>query len=176
MGLPPERTRKMAFRRQAEPGRQDALRRARRLAQRYLRFGVRSTAELRAYLTTRQLAEPLIDALLAKYVRDGVLDDRACAKLLATCLADQGYAWGAVREQLLAKGLDAELVDQTLEPLKACLDDAARARALVQTRLRGASRTDTRVRARVARLLSQRGFDSDLIDRVLADTFTAFSE
>ena len=147
----------------------DDPRRALVLARRYVRFGTRSIAEVRTYLQQQHVPQRLIERLIADCSREGLLDDRACAKLLATHLADRGYAWATIHEQLLAKGLDQRLVTQVLAPLEARADDATRARALV-VQLRG-RRREHRPRNRVARFLAQRGFDSELIDRVLAESF-----
>jgi SOS response regulatory protein OraA/RecX len=155
-------------------------RRALALARRYVRFGTRSTAEVRTYLQQQHVPQRLIERLIADWSREGLLDDRACAKLLATHLADRGYAWATIHEQLLAKGLDQDLVTQVIAPLEARADDATRARALV-VQLRGrrrehrprnlpASRRSAQA-GRVARFLAQRGFDSELIDRVLTESF-----
>ena len=113
--------------------------------------------------------DPLIEPILDESVRRGWLDDQAAAKLLATHLADQGYAWNAVAERLLKKGFDAQLVRQLLRPLKRHADEAERARVVVAARLRGRSAHDPRLRTQLARALARRGFDSDLIERVLAD-------
>ena len=151
-------------------------RRALALARRYLRFGTRSTAQLLVYLQEHRIPARLIETLITDCTRDGLLDDRACAKLWATSLADRGYAWAAIREQLLAKGLAEGLVTQVIALLQARASDEVRARAVVQERVRGRAGNDQRLRARVARFLSQRGFDSGLIDRVLTEALGPTSD
>jgi len=147
--------------------------RALRLARRYLRFGTRSTAQLRAFLRTRYVPEGLIESVTATCLRERLLDDRACATLWANTLAERGYAVAAVREQLLAKGLDTTLVKQVLARLCTHADDAQRARLVVQTYVRRHAEPGRR---RLARLLSQRGFDADLIEQILAESFGLPSE
>jgi SOS response regulatory protein OraA/RecX len=145
--------------------------RAARLAQRYLRYGTRSAAELRAYLKTRHVPDRLIERLISECSQKGLVDDRACAKLWATTLADRGYAWVAIHQQLVAKGLNERLITEIITPLQRRADDEARARAAVQDRLRGVPQARHPAQAgRLAQLLSRRGFDSDLIVRVLAQT------
>jgi len=113
---------------------------------------------------------------MAEYVDRGLVDDRVCAKLWASTLAERGYAWAAIRERLVTKGLDEPLITQVLTPLQAYADDATRARDLAQrhlarrTHVQRAARGKDR-RSHVARLLAQRGFDSELIDRVLTESF-----
>ncbi|MBI3088427.1 MAG: RecX family transcriptional regulator [Candidatus Omnitrophica bacterium] len=140
---------------------------------------MRSAHELRAHLQASRVPERAGASIVAACARQGLVDDRACAKLWATRLADRGYAWAAVREQLLEKGLEPRLVAQVLAPLAAREPDASRARLLLEReRDRGrASRrrlprhsTEWRgLRARWARLLARRGFEPDLIAQVLAD-------
>jgi len=130
------------------------------LARRWLRFGTRSTAELRTYLRGKQVPPALIPGVVQRAGAAGLVDDRACAALWATRLADQGYAREAIRRRLEAKGLAIPLQD----------DDESRAREVVQRVLRRPQTLQgLRLRRRLARLLAQRGFDSDLIDRVLAE-------
>jgi len=137
------------------------------LARRYLRFGARSTAQLRAHLEAHSLPASSIEDVLAACARRGWLDDAACAKLWVTMLAERGYAWAAIRDQLLTKGLNAGLIDRALQPLHSLADDERRARQLIQHRLRGRAIRTAQVRAQMARLLARRGFDRDLIEQLV---------
>ena len=152
----------------AKPSRgwDDPAARAWGLARRWLRFGTRSTAELRTYLRSQQVPHALIPVVVQRAGAAGLVDDRACAALWATRLADQGYAREAIRRRLEAKGL-------AIPPLQ---DDESRAREVVQRVLRRPQAVrGLRLRRRLARLLAQRGFDSDLIDRVLTESFESLS-
>ena len=142
----------------------DSVTRARQLARRYLRCGTRATAQLYAYLKARDIPVNAIRLIVAESTRQGMLDDHACATLWAVHLADQGYAWDAVQERLLTKGLEAAVVRQVIAPLRAEADDGRRARSFVRQRLGQRGAFD---RQRVGRWLAQRGFDTELIDRVL---------
>jgi len=150
----------------------DDVRRARMLVRRYLRFGTRSTAEVRAYLEARHVSDSTSRALIAECVRHGWLDDRLSATLWATRLCDQGYAWPAIRERLRAKGFNEQLISTVFRPLQRDADDETRARALAQARSRRMPPDDPRL----ARWLARRGFDADLITRVLAEAFTPSSD
>lgn len=150
-----------------------------RLARRYVRYSPRSTAHLRAYLQDRGVAHHIVQAVVVEAIRKGWLGDRACAKLWARHFADRGYARAAIQERLHLKGFEAQVVSDILASLQPHADDATRAREVVCATLqrwrgrRPASRGDhdQRARLRVARVLAQRGFDSDLIDRVLTESF-----
>ena len=159
----------------SKPPPRDEAGRARRLARRYLRFGVRSIHETRTHLQAAGIPARTIASVLVACARQDLVDDRACAKLWAARLADRGYAWGAVREQLLEKGLDPRVVTQVLAPLAARDPDASRARLLLEREIDRARAARTRasrrgLHARWARLLARRGFEPDLIDQVLADS------
>lgn len=140
-----------------------------RLARRYLRFGTRSRAQLRRYLTTRNVPEPVMERLLAICAREGLVDDRAGARLWAATLADRGYAQAAIRHQLSERGFDDTAIDQALNALHRHGDDEERARLAAAAAWQRASGSPIQRRASVARRLARRGFDSDLIGRLLAD-------
>jgi len=95
------------------------------------------------------------------------LDDRACAELWADHWARRGYAWSAIRLKLSEKGLDAHAIAHAASRLGTASSDDERARRIVTQHLRpGEGR---RQQARLGRMLASRGFDQDLIERVLSE-------
>jgi SOS response regulatory protein OraA/RecX len=136
-----------------------------------VRFGTRSAAEVQAYLTARRVSDATSRTLMAECARQRLVDDRASAKLWATRLGDQGYAWPVIRQRLRDKGFDEQLIHDVLRPLQRDADDDTRARALARARSRRIPPGDPRL----ARWLARRGFDADLIDRVLAEFSTSSS-
>lgn len=145
------------------------------MAFRYLRSGTRSTAQLRAHLAARETPGRLIERLVVECSRKGWLDDRACARLWATTLAERGYAQAAIRSQLADKGLEPSLINQAVAAQVADTDEM-RARAIAQAQVRGRSRRDRRLRSRLVRRLSSRGFDAESIDRILTDSLGPLPE
>ena len=141
-----------------------SLERARKLAQRYLRYGSRSTAELTAHLAARDLPPDLLRETVEFCARKSWLDDRLCAKLVATSLADEGFAWAAIRERLAQKGFAASLIETTLEPLRRESSDEAQARKLLE---REQARRQPRGRRHIAGVLARHGFDAELIEQVV---------
>ena len=139
------------------------------LARRFLTFGVRSRAELAAYLAGRGASPEETERLTREFTTRGLLDDRACAKLTATRLADDGFAARLIRARLLEKGLDAALIDAILPGVAPPADDAVRARTLVLQQLPQSGPSRRHARARLARLLASRGHDADLSESLLAD-------
>ena len=147
----------------SSPVRDEAKQRALRLVRRLLRYRPRSIAEVRAYLTSRGLTRELRDEVIADSRRRGWLDDQAVAKLLTTGLADRGYGSERIRRRLLEAGLDERLI-------KDSGDDEARARAVAAEFLSRGRLSREQAHARLARRLSSRGFQADLIERVLTET------
>jgi SOS response regulatory protein OraA/RecX len=137
---------------------------------RYVRRTVRSTHEARAYLQRLGYPSDLITRAVQACVTRGELEDGACGRLWAEHWARQGYAWAAIRERLLAKGLDEAAVAAAARAVGTQDADAERARALLgHRRITG---TGALRRARLARLLSAKGFDAETIEHLLEDTAT----
>ena len=136
------------------------------LATRYTRSRVRSVHEVRAYLQQHGLTARLTARVIAAGVSRGLLDDQAAAALWVEHWARHGYAWAAIRAKLAAKGFDERVVAEAGRGSGVMQTDEARARAVVQ---RAATRTTSANRLRVARRLAGRGFDQDIIERILED-------
>ena len=133
---------------------------------RYLRTAVRSTNDVRSYLTQRGIAPRVRDAVLLQATAQGLLDDRAAARLWADHWARRGYAWAAIHERLSQKGFDDPTIHAVALRYGSVSEDQTRARALVA----GLLRQDLSPKI-LARKLASRGFDTDVIDRVLLETF-----
>ena len=94
-----------------------------------------------------------------------LLDDRACARLWAEHWARRGFAWRAIREKLLAKGLPETAIHEAARSVGSTIeDDATRARQLTSGNLQ---RGRGSLRAQLIRKLAARGFDEDMIERVV---------
>lgn len=109
---------------------------------------------------------------LQKRVIEKVLDDLAAAGLQSDTRAAESlartkssrYGQHRLRQQLQAKGLDSELVAYTVGQTKAT--EFERAQDLWRRRF-GEPAQDLAERARQTRFLTARGFDSDVIRRVV---------
>jgi regulatory protein len=93
-----------------------------------------------------------------------ISDERAAQSVLHRRAARLGTA--RLKQELQAKGLDAALVAQVLEPLKGTELD--RAREVWRRRYGGALPRDAHERARQSRFLAARGFGGEVIRSVLA--------
>ena len=135
---------------------------------RYAGRGVRSSHQVRAYLTRLGTASGAVARILTACRARGLVDDLACARLRADDLARRGYARAAIFAKLSGQGLAEQDIAAAARGLG---DDAARAREVAQTHLRRSGRRASRAGPqRVARVLASRGFDADLIEQILADS------
>ncbi|MBI3321630.1 MAG: RecX family transcriptional regulator [Candidatus Omnitrophica bacterium] len=134
---------------------------------RYLRSGVRSTREVLTYLRRRGCSGREASRLVSRCRASGALDDRLSARLCAGHWARQGYASAAIRVKLAGKGFEAQLIHEAITRYCPPADDEARARLVLHERAR--RWPDRHAPSRLAGALASRGFDSDVIERVLAD-------
>ena len=134
----------------------------------YAKAAVRSSHEVRAYLRRCGIPPSTATRLLAACRDRGLLDDQASASLWAEHWARQGYAWAAISLKLSVKGFDVQTIRSIGNTLARVSDDETRARAVVSQRVRGGV-TDPRQRLRLARRLASRGFEPDVIQRVLGE-------
>jgi SOS response regulatory protein OraA/RecX len=106
---------------------------------------------------------------VSDYHARGWLDDRAGSRLVAEQWARQGYASAAIRVKLAAKGFDARIIDETVARVVPSSDDEARARTMLAKR--APQLADRSARARLARTLAAHGFEPDVIERLLGQSF-----
>ena len=138
-------------------------------ALRYLSQREHSRLELERKLARHVPQDDDIDgqALIAK-----ALDELTAAGLLSearvaeSVLSSQGQRYGIrrLKQTLTSKGLEPELVSRTLAQARST--ELARAQEVWRRRF-GSPPTDPRERARQMRFLAGRGFDGDVIRRVV---------
>jgi regulatory protein len=138
-------------------------------ALRYLAQREHSRAELERKLTRHvedmpeASAQMQIAAALDELAAKGLLSD---ARTAESVLAGAGQRFGArrLKQTLQAKGLDAALVASTLQSARAT--ELERAREVWRRRF-GNPPADAAERARQMRFLLGRGFESDVVRRVI---------
>jgi regulatory protein len=135
------------------------------------------------YLAQREHSRAELERKLARHVEDGpdgsaaeriahALDELAAHGLLSearvaeSVLAGQGARFGArrLKQTMQAKGLDPALVAATLQQARASEEERARG---VWRRKFGTPAQDAPERARQMRFLAARGFDGEVIRRVV---------
>jgi SOS response regulatory protein OraA/RecX len=134
---------------------------------------VRSRQEVRTFLALRGASADAIGRLLNVCEERGLLNDRACARLWAGQWARRGYAASVIHQRLHEKAIDAETIADAIKTIARASDDAARARLLVARHL---GRRGSPPRSRLARTLASRGFDPDVIEQVLHESFGTSSD
>jgi SOS response regulatory protein OraA/RecX len=136
------------------------------IAKKYLRFGIRSAEELRAYLRARNISEKLIKSVALFFEQQSWINDAACAKISAENLARKGYPIGAIKQRLLDKQIREELIETALRPFEKT-GDIAIARQLIQE---NPSHVKTsKMKLKLLSKLKRRGFDEDTIEKISAD-------
>lgn len=108
-------------------------------------------------------AQAQIAAALDELTARGLLSEQRVADSVLAC---QGQRFGSrrLKQSLQAKGLPSEMVAQTLQQARGT--ELERARAVWQRRF-GYPAADANERARQMRFLAGRGFDGDVIRRVV---------
>jgi regulatory protein len=144
-----------------------------------------ATQELRQKLI-RKYSPDLVADVLGELIEQALLSDQRYAEMLVCSRINRGYGPRYIASELKQKGISAELIDEHLDiSAEVWLEQAQQ---LVAKRLNGRAREnepemaqasehkqqeqarqrETAARERVARLLSRRGFPSDVIYKAMA--------
>lgn len=127
----------------------------------------------RAHATDRAEGATLVEALITRLRRSGLLDDRGYAEAKAASLHRRGLSSRAIRHRLAAHGITPELVDHALETLSdgpAEARDLAAAAAYARRRRLGPYRpaeSRSTNRARDLAALGRAGFSYDVARQVI---------
>ncbi|MBK8459409.1 MAG: regulatory protein RecX [Micropruina sp.] len=113
--------------------------------------------------------EDVVDEVLVRFTEVGLVDDRGFASALSASQSRRLTSARVLRQKLREKGVEAEIIDETLAERDPEADlEAARALVLKrQSALQGVDRS-ARYR-RLAGLLSRRGFGSSVISRAIRE-------
>ena len=145
----------------------DRLQRALELGYGYLNRRDRTEAEMRRRLEAGGIDPPTVEEAIGVLTEQGMLDDARFARLFAEDKRELEQ-WGSerIRRTLLERGIDRELIDETLdaEPAESELD---RALALLRRRFAVPPR-DRRERDRALGVMLRKGFDTELALDALA--------
>lgn len=134
----------------------------------------RVDASARAHGTDPAEGREWIDALIEKYQRQGLLNDAAYAEMKATGLHRRGGSTRAIRQKLMAKGLDGDQVAAALSGLEGAEEgeaDMNAAIAYARRRRLGGFRPDRGLSA--AEALARRDKDVAAMARAGFDLETA---
>ena len=131
-------------------------------AMRLLAVSARTGYELREKLLKSGYSPTEADGAVSECCRRGYVNDELYASDFTACSIDRGSGIRKVRQKLLKKGLDRELVEQTLEENREREPESAR--MVLAGKWRNLSReTDPyKKRAKAFRFLVGRGFSAGL--------------
>jgi regulatory protein len=119
-------------------------------------------AEVRGRLERAELAPDEIEAALAELIELGYLDDTRFARLFAQDKRElDGWGSGRISRALLERGIDRELVAETVATAEAGGSEIDRALALLRRRFPQPPR-ELRDRERALGVLVRKGYDSEV--------------
>lgn len=145
----------------------DPLAMAREIALRALTARARTRSELVSILTRRNVPDDVVTELLGRLSDVKLIDDRDFAKSWVAGQQRRQKSSRVLKQELLGKGVDAELVDEALEGLDPACDERV-ASALVAKRLPSVRGLDRQAQyRRLTGLLARRGFSPAVIASVV---------
>jgi regulatory protein len=144
----------------------------RRVLMRKVARAARRIEEGRSEEDQAEAGAQMVDALIARYLEKGLLNDRAYAAQAASSLARRGASRYAIAGKLAQKGVERELVSETISAMdeESESTELAAACALVRRKRMGPYRTPEKredFREKDFASLARAGFSLDLARRVL---------
>lgn len=157
----------------------DAHNKALSAARRFVIRGVHSVSETKEYLRKKGIPDREADRFIADAQLRNQLHDPSSVRLWAEHYARKQYSWFAIRDKLFNKGFSIQHVEHLGSSLNLSVSDEARVRNLITHFCKANSRRksmrimagivdmDMRSRSRLIRRLTTRGFDSELINKLI---------
>jgi len=140
----------------------------------FLSYRPRSIAEVRQNLIEKKIDDPVIDAVIARLIEHGYVDDAAFTRFWISNRQEfRPSGVRALRFELRQKGVATEIIDEALAEIDAT-EAAYRAAKDKARRLRGNDKYT--FRQKVGSLLARRGFDYDTARTVTDRLIEEFSE
>lgn len=137
-------------------------------ALRLLNFKPRSESELRQRLVRKRLPAEAIESVIARFQKDGMLDDEKFARLYALSrIQSRVFGKGQIRRELTHRGVSPALVTKAMKSIED-FDEFEVAKELAARqagRMKGLS-PDAKKR-RLHGMLLRRGFPAEVIFKVL---------
>lgn len=130
-------------------------------------------AQLRRKLLQRKFSPEDIDRTLDELTAAGFLDDARAAKTFARHASHiKGQGRMRIARELAMKGVDPELVAQTLDAQIDPDEEAERLRAALAKRARGRDLRDRKESGKVWQALVRQGFSPDAVSKALREAGT----
>ena len=137
-------------------------------ALRFLKIRPRSIAELKEKLQIKGFSQTEIETTVLDLTASGLLDDRAFTKSWINYRLARPFGFRRIIQELKAKGIDPETVEQALAEIKDSYSPEDVALELAQRRWQRLPAIEpVKKKKRVLDFLLRRGFDADVAIRVL---------
>ncbi len=167
----------MTTRARQESSTTDPAERARVMAVSMIDRAQRSSMDLRARLIAKEVEPAVADAIIARYVEVGLLDDTSLAAMIArTRHAERGQAPRVIATELRRKGFMEADIEAALEPITLDVQlESARSLAESKWRKMAGLGADVRVR-RLTAFLGRKGYSASMVFGLVRDLISADSE
>lgn len=153
----------------AEIVRAETMRKARESALRLISYRDRSVSEIRKRLLGNDFPEDIVIEVVDHFSRVGLLDDGKFSRdWVKSRTASKPMGRARLAWELTGKGVDAPTVEQALSGLDESTEYSL-ALSLAEKKAGKSDRGDPSLKNRMASFLRRRGFDWDVIKRVLDD-------
>lgn len=139
------------------------------LAIKYLTYRQRSEAELITYLDRKSFGNKVINYVLKETKRYGYIDDLKYAQDFISSRQRKGHGINRIRYELQQKNIDGTIIDEVIAEYSDQVDELERAKYLIENRKRKSDEVDEKWIKRQAAFLQRRGFDSNIVYKVLKD-------
>jgi len=145
-------------------------------AYRLFKYRPRSRKELQERLKLQGYNTAIIDRVIHEFEQQGLIDDKCFARLWAlTRIQGKPSSLTNIKGELLLKGIDSQIIDDTLGQLKKDFNEYEIAKSLATKKLRSHTNLYKKAKDKVGvgrkkRLfdyLKRRGFSFDVIYKVL---------
>ena len=141
----------------------EQLQKAKDAAYNYLSYRARSIKEVRDKLVQKEFAEEIVEQVVADLQRQKLLDDREFARRFVEARLGRANGSRKLAMELRRKGVESEIVDETVAEFADTLDSEERAIALLGKqawRYRGLERD--KAKRRMLGFLARRGYDAQM--------------
>lgn len=144
---------------------------AKRAALRFLGYRDRSVSEMRAYLAKKDFSVKVIEETIDYLVGLGYLDDvRFSMQYSRSRIESKGMGRYRLRYELVNKGVDEHIVDQTLDDLFREVDESQLARDCAEKKLPAWEGLPAlTVKRRLAGFLGRKGFAAETVYRTVKE-------
>ncbi len=144
---------------------------AKRAALRYLGYRDRSVSEMRAYLAKKDFSVKVIEETIDYLAGLGYLDDVRFSKQYSRSrIESKGMGRFRLRYELVNKGVDEHIVEQTLDDLFREVDESQLARESAEKKLPAWEGLPAlTVKRRLAGFLGRKGFAAETVYRTVKE-------